>query len=271
MKWIKGNAFGFLKMLTQIIQRFRGKIIDLWVDNAPWHRGKLVDFLSEEADVVVRFQGGANAGHTVHIKNKKYILHLIPGGILRPNVQCVIGNGVVFDPHAFFEEIDFLKENDISIENRLFLSDRAHVIFPYHKIIDRYREHKLNEQKIGTTGRGIGPCYVDKFNRCGIRVIDLFDDDALYQKLNENIAEKNKIIENEYHQKPLVFKEVYDQTKNYAEKLKSFVTDTSSWLYDAWNSGKNILLEGAQGSLLDVDFGSYPYVTSSNPSCGGAI
>jgi adenylosuccinate synthase len=234
-------------------------------------KGKLVDSLSSQVDIVARYQGGANAGHTVHIGDNKYILHLIPGGILRPGIICVIGNGVVFDPAAFFEEIDFLAKNEISADGRLFISNRAHVVFPYHKKFDQVKEDNLQAKKIGTTGRGIGPAYVDKFNRCGIRITDLYDNESLKEKLKENIENINHILIKEYHQNPFIFEEEYDKIRRYAEKLEPFVKDTILVLNQAWHEGKNILLEGAQGSLLDIDFGSYPYVTSSNPTTGGAI
>jgi adenylosuccinate synthase len=233
-------------------------------------KGKLVDVLSENADIVVRYQGGANAGHTVYIDEKKYILHLIPGGILRESVKCVIGNGVVFDPVAFSEEVDFLRENDIQIDNRLLISDRAHVIFPYHKIIDQMKEETLKKKKIGTTGRGIGPAYVDKFNRSGIRVSDLFDKSLLKAKVEDNLYNlNNELKKNE--QPPIKAGELLKEISKHTEQLKEFVADTSRYLYDSWKNGLSIILEGAQGCLLDVDFGSYPYVTSSNPTSGGAI
>jgi adenylosuccinate synthase len=234
-------------------------------------KGKLVDNLSSQVDIVARYQGGANAGHTVHIGENKYILHLIPGGILRPGIMCLIGNGVVFDPAAFFDEIDFLAKNEISADGRLFISDRAHVVFPYHKKFDQVKEDNLQTKKIGTTGRGIGPAYVDKFNRCGIRITDLYDNESLEEKLTENIENINSILIKKYNQKPFVFEEEYDHIKRYAEKLEPFVKDTILILNQAWREGKNVLLEGAQGSLLDIDFGSYPYVTSSNPTTGGAV
>jgi len=234
-------------------------------------KGKLVDSLSENVDIVARYQGGANAGHTVHIKNKKFVLHLIPGGILRPHVVSVIGNGVVFDPEAFFEEVKILKEQNIFVSERLFISDRAHVIFPYHKLIDRLSDKHLKNNKIGTTGRGIGPAYVDKFNRSGIRLIDLYNPDHLKSRLRKNINQANKLLIEVYHEKPLVFETEWETAQKNAERLHPFIKDTTSFLIDAWKDGKSILLEGAQGSLLDVDFGSYPYVTSSNPSIGGAV
>ncbi len=234
-------------------------------------KGKLVDILSENVDVVARYQGGANAGHTVFFDEKKYILHLIPGGILRPDVQCVIGNGVVFDPAAFFEEVDFLAENGINIDNRLMISDRAHVIFPYHKILDQLREEALKIKKIGTTGRGIGPAYVDKFNRSGIRLIDLFDRSSLKDKLHDNLSVINKELKENFNKPAIKLSAVLREISDYAKKLEPFVSDTSAYLYDSWKKGASIILEGAQGCLLDIDFGSYPYVTSSNPTSGGAI
>ncbi len=234
-------------------------------------KGKLVDVLSENVDIVARYQGGANAGHTVYIDEKKYILHLIPGGILRENTTCIIGNGVVFDPIAFFEELDFLKDNSISTQGRLFVSDRAHVIFPYHKLIDQLKEESLNKKKIGTTGRGIGPAYVDKFNRSGIRITDLFDRVLLKEKIENNLEIINRDLKEIYKKSTVKSGEILKQINGYVEKLTPFVKNTSKYLYDSWKNGVSIILEGAQGCLLDVDFGSYPYVTSSNPTCGGAI
>jgi adenylosuccinate synthase len=234
-------------------------------------KGKLVDFLSQHVDYVVRYQGGANAGHTVYLKEKKYVFHLIPGGILRPGVISIIGNGVVFDPPAFFQETELLQQNGIEIKNRLYISDRVHVIFPYHKLLDQLREQELHSKKLGTTGRGIGPAYVDKYDRCGIRLVDLYDPGLLSEKLHENLELKNKILVDMYRQSPLNFQEIFDTMCRFADQLRNFVADTSLMLFAAWKQGRNILLEGAQGSLLDVDFGSYPYVTSSHPTAGGAI
>ena len=234
-------------------------------------KGKLVDVLSENVDIVARYQGGANAGHTVYIDEKKYILHLIPGGILREDTTCIIGNGVVFDPLAFFEELEFLRDNSISTEDRLFLSDRAHVIFPYHRIIDQLKEESLNKKKIGTTGRGIGPAYVDKYNRNGIRIIDLFDKGLLKEKIDNNLDTINRELKNTYRQPTIKSGEILKQINSYIDKLAPYVKNTSKFLYDSWREGASIILEGAQGCLLDIDFGSYPFVTSSNPTSGGAI
>jgi adenylosuccinate synthase len=234
-------------------------------------KGKLIDYLSEEANVVARYQGGANAGHTVYVGEKKYVLHLVPGGILRPNVTCIIGNGVVVDPLSFFEEIDFLAKNKIYVNGRLFISDRAHIIFPYHKMLDRVQESALKSNKIGTTGRGIGPSYGDKYSRCGIRMIDLFDRQFFKARLQEVIENKNKILVECYHQKPVSYQEIYNKIKMDIDALEPFVADTSLKLYNYYVQGDSILLEGAQGCLLDIDFGSYPFVTSSNPTIGGCI
>jgi adenylosuccinate synthase len=234
-------------------------------------KGKLVDYLSENVRIVARYQGGANAGHTVIIGEKQYILHLVPGGILRPDVTCIIGNGVVFDPAAFFDEIAFLAENNIYVDKRLFISDRAHVIFPYHKMLDQAQENALKSNKIGTTGRGIGPAYVDKYSRCGIRVNDLFDRQFLKERLQEVLEHKNKILIDTYKAESLPFNKLLDEINEYKNKLEAYVTDTSLILYNSWKNKESILLEGAQGCLLDIDFGSYPFVTSSNPTIGGCI
>ena len=234
-------------------------------------KGKLVDYLSENAGIVARYQGGANAGHTVHVGSKKYVLHLIPGGILHPAVTCIIGNGVVVDPEAFFEEVDFLGSHGISVQDRVFISERAHVIFPYHKMIDQASEQMLDTRKIGTTGKGIGPAYVDKFHRSGIRLIDLYHDQRLQKILKENVEIKSRYLVDTFGQPPLDYKKILADTREFAGRLSPFVADTSEMLFHAWRAGREILLEGAQGCLLDVDFGSYPYVTSSNPTSGGSV
>ena len=231
-------------------------------------KGKIVDILSEKFDIVARYQGGANAGHTVEIGDKKYILHLIPSGILRENVSCVIGNGVVIDPNALLEEIKLLEENNISVKGRLFISHNAHLIMPYHKLLDSISER--GEKKIGTTGRGIGPCYVDKFARKGIRIVDLLREDSLRKKIRENLEEKNTLLENVYNHKGLDVEVIINEYIQFDKAIDSYVTDVPSMLNNAIVEGKNILLEGAQGALLDVDHGTYPYVTSSSPTSGGA-
>ena len=233
-------------------------------------KGKIIDVLSRRADIIVRFQGGNNAGHTVVVGNQKFILHLIPSGILHKGKVCVIGNGVVIDPQALLEEIASLKKRGVEINNNLKVSDRAHLIFPYHKIIDRLRESKKKGRKIGTTGRGIGPCYADKINRCGIRLGDLLNRDVFREKLKLTLAEKNEIFRRIYHDRGFSFKEIYQQYLAYAKEIKKYVFDCTQFLNNAIEKRKNILFEGAQGTALDVDFGTYPYVTSSSATAGGA-
>ena len=233
-------------------------------------KGKIVDAVAADSELVIRYQGGANAGHTVYINDKKYVLHLLPSGILTPGIQCFLGNGMVIDPDAFFEELEFLDKNEIDYKNRIFISDRAHIIFPYHKLIDQQSEKKLDSNKIGTTGRGIGPAYVDKFDRKGIRVAELFNENVLENRLKKNVDYFNKILVEQYYQQPVQFEEILNNTRNVANKIKPYITDSSKLLYDAWKNNKSLLLEGAQGSLLDIDFGTYPFVTSSNPVSGGA-
>lgn len=233
-------------------------------------KGKIVDILSEDMDIVARYQGGANAGHTVKIKGKKYILHLIPSGILHPNVLCVIGNGVVVDPVALMEEIQLLEKEGISVKGRLFISHKAHLIMPYHKMLDIAAEEAKGKDKIGTTGRGIGPAYVDKFSRKGIRIVDLLDRNLFEKKLRDNLAEKNAILEKIYGKNPLDVEKIITEYMEYDKLMDPYIKDISVLLNKAIAEGKNILLEGAQGTLLDVDHGTYPYVTSSNPVAGGA-
>ncbi|MDP1993921.1 MAG: adenylosuccinate synthase, partial [Ignavibacteria bacterium] len=231
-------------------------------------KGKIVDLLSNSYEIVVRYQGGANAGHTVEIDDKKYILHLIPSGILRDNVICVIGNGVVIDPIALLDEIDFLEKQNISVKGRLFISQNAHLIMPYHKLLDSISESGKN--KIGTTGRGIGPCYIDKYARKGIKINDLLHPKVLERKIRENIAEKNLLLKNIYHHEELKVDEIIKSYLEFDEKIDQYIKDVPSFLNQAIKEGKSILLEGAQGALLDVDFGTYPFVTSSHPTSGGA-
>jgi adenylosuccinate synthase len=231
-------------------------------------KGKIVDILSEKFDIVARYQGGANAGHTVEIGEKQYILHLIPSGILRAGVKCVIGNGVVIDPQALLDEIKILEDNGIKVEGRLFISHNAHLIMPYHKLLDSISESGKN--KIGTTGRGIGPCYIDKFDRKGIRIVDLLNRDVLEKKLRKNVEEKNILLKKLYDDKGFDIDDIIKEYISFDEAIDSYVTDVPLMLNDAIKEGKNILLEGAQGTLLDVDHGTYPFVTSSNPTSGGA-
>jgi len=235
-------------------------------------KGKITDLLSEEADIIVRYQGGCNAGHTVVKGNEQYIFHLIPSGILHQGVKCLIGNGVVIDPQSLLQEIESLKKKNIEIDDNLFIDFKAHVVFPYHKTLDEIKETKRGKDKIGTTKRGIGPAYVDKIARTGIRMIDLIDEKSLPKKLENNLNEKDTIFEKLYRLK-ISNQEKKDILKKYIEYgqlLKKYVTDVSLYLNQAINEDKKILFEGAQGTLLDVDHGTFPYVTSSNPIAGGA-
>ena len=233
-------------------------------------KGKIIDVLTEDFDFVVRYQGGANAGHTVIVSGKKFVMHLIPSGILHDNKCCVIGNGVVVDPEQLLMEIDELKSAGAQVSGGLFISDRAHVVFPYHKLIDKVTEERKGKAKIGTTGRGIGPCYADKMSRNGIRVGELYDNDFFKERLKQNIEEKNELLVNLFGTDSLSYKDIYEQYMLFAEKIKPYVCDTIELINDAAKNNKKILFEGAQGSLLDVDFGTYPYATSSNATVCGA-
>jgi len=230
-------------------------------------KGKIVDVLTLKADLVARYQGGNNAGHTVVIDNEKYVLHLIPSGILHKGTKCAIGNGVVIDPLALLGEIDELRSRNIDIDNNLCISQNAHIIMPYHGAIEREQE---KSKKIGTTGRGIGPSYTDKIARNGIRVIDLLRPDLFREKLRVNLSVFNYLLVNLYKADPLSEDKIFDEYMGYAKQLGKFVTDVSLLINREIEAGKNILLEGAQGTLLDIDHGTYPYVTSSNTIAGGA-
>lgn len=232
-------------------------------------KGKITDLLSKSADVVVRYQGGVNAGHTVVVNDRTFKLHLIPSGILYPSTECIIGSGTVIDPKVLIEELDQLEQLQVSTAN-LMISQTAHVTMPYHRLIDVASEEKRGNQKIGTTGRGIGPTYADKSERTGIRVLDLMDPDGLRDRLTWSIEYKNAILEKLYELPPLDPVEVIEQYLQYADRLRPHVVDASLKIYDAIQQRRNILFEGAQGTLLDLDHGTYPYVTSSNPVAGGA-
>jgi adenylosuccinate synthase len=232
-------------------------------------KGKATDLLGDRVDYVVRYQGGNNAGHTVVIGDQKYALHLLPSGILSPNVIPVIGNGVVIDPAVLLTEIKGLNERGIDT-SKLKISTNAHLITPYHRTIDKVSERFLGKSKIGTTGRGIGPAYADKINRIGIRVQDLFDPSILKQKIEAALHDKNQILIKVFNRKGITVDEVFDEYLAYAQILKPYVVDTALLLDQALKAGKNVLLEGSQGTLLDVDHGTYPFVTSSNPTAGGA-
>ena len=231
-------------------------------------KGKIVDILSERFDIVARYQGGANAGHTIVIEDNKFILHLIPSGILRDEIKCVIGNGVVIDPQALLDEIVFLQKHGFKFEDRLFISQNAHIIMPYHKVIDSINES--GENKVGSTGRGIGPCYIDKFDRKGIRIVDLLDKVELEKKIRRHVAEKNQIIKNIYNKEELDVEVILKEYLSFGNLIAQYITDVPIFLNNAINDGKSILMEGAQGALLDVDHGTYPFVTSSSPTSGGA-
>ena len=233
-------------------------------------KGKVIDILTEDVQNIVRYQGGNNAGHTVVIGDSKYVLHLIPSGILHEGKTCVIGHGVVVDPQALIEEIEMLKEQGISCDGRLKISDKAHIIFPYHQKLDELREARRIEGKIGTTKRGIGPCYGDKVSRTGIRMADLYDKEYFRERLEINIEEKNTVFKDLYGFEGFSADEVFEEYIGYAEKLKSYVCDTMHMLNIAFKNNEKILFEGAQGTFLDVDYGTYPYVTSSNSTAGGA-
>ncbi len=232
-------------------------------------KGKLIDIFSEKVDCIVRYQGGSNAGHTVVVDDKEYIFHLIPSGILHKGKVCYIGNGVVVDPAVLIEEIEGLARAGISIGGRLKISSLAHVIMPYHKILDKLREIKMTH-RIGTTGRGIGPCYADKINRCGIRIIDLLNPRVFREKLKDNLKEKNEIFRKVYNHSGYSFENTYRQYLAYGKRLSKYICNTTSCLNRAIADKKDILFEGAQGTFLDIDFGTYPFVTSSSTISGGA-
>jgi adenylosuccinate synthase len=233
-------------------------------------KGKMTDFFAEKADIVVRFQGGNNAGHTVEVGDYQYKLHLIPSGILYEDKLNVLGNGVVIDPKAFFEEINCLEGMGIKVTpEKLIVSDRAHVVMPYHKLLDSLKESSRGNKDIGTTQKGIGPCYTDKIERGGIRICDLLNPQVFKEKLEENIKNKNEILTDIYNEDTLNFDKIYTEYTEYADKLTPFVQDTSVRIFDELKAGKRVLFEGAQGMLLDIDYGTYPYVTSSNTVAGG--
>ncbi len=240
-------------------------------------KGKVVDLLAAKADIVARYQGGANAGHTIKLPDgREYVLHLIPSGIFHEECLCVIGNGVVIDPVSLREEIKMVEEAGVRVKGRLFISHNAHLIMPYHKQLDRASEAKLSrsvngQQAVGTTGRGIGPSYEDKFSRKGIRIVDLLDRASLGEKLRANISEKNELLKKFYDSDDLCdVEQIIADYEVFDQEMDAYITDTTLLLNKAVSDGKRILLEGAQAALLDIDFGTYPFVTSSNPTAGGA-
>lgn len=232
-------------------------------------KGKIVDFLAPAFDIIARYQGGHNAGHTVYLAGRKVVLHLIPSGILHSGKVCVIGNGLVFSPQAFFREMADLAALGVEMnEKRLIVSRAAQVIMPYHPLLEKISESARGQKMIGTTCRGIGPCYEDKVARWGIRVGDLLEPEVLREKIEDNLRIKNKIIE-AFGFPPLSAEEIYREYASYGERLAPFVRDVSAYLNQEIKAGRNVLFEGAQGALLDIDFGTYPYVTSSNCTAGG--
>ncbi len=232
-------------------------------------KGKIIDVLTQQADIVVRTQGGNNAGHTVFIGKQKYVLHLIPSGILRKGKTCVIGNGVVIDPVSLVEEIDGLLKMKVKVDGNLLISETAHLVLPYHRELDEQREILKGKNKIGTTKRGIGPAYGDKAARTGLRMIDLINPERFEQKLKLKIKENNEILK-AFGAKPLSFAKVHELYRRAGERLTPFVRNTVVYLHEATRRGDNILFEGAQGTFLDIDHGTYPFVTSSNTTAGGA-
>ena len=242
--------------------------MNLAVLGAQWGdegKGKIVDLLTSRFAIVARYQGGHNAGHTVYVNGTKFVLRLIPSGILHPGVVCVIGNGVVVDPQALFAEVDELIKHGVDVEDRLFVSDKAHLILPYHRDLDLLSEARRGERKIGTTSRGIGPAYEDKIGRRGIRVGDLADPKALEQNVRDNVVARNRLVQDS----PMEWQAVLQQLLEAGTRLRPLVRDVSLMLWEAMRAGQPILFEGAQGTLLDIDHGTYPYVTSSNASIGG--
>jgi adenylosuccinate synthase len=242
--------------------------MNLAVLGAQWGdegKGKIVDLLTPGFDIVARYQGGHNAGHTVYVDGTKFVLRLMPSGILHEGVTCVIGNGVVVDPQALFAEVEELARSGIDVGGRLAISDKAHLILPYHRDLDLLSEARRGERKIGTTSRGIGPAYEDKIARRGVRVGDLADPKGLEQNVRHNVTARNRLV----HDSTMDWKPVFDQLLRYGERLRPWVRDVSLMLSEAMRAGKSILFEGAQGTLLDIDHGTYPYVTSSNATVGG--
>jgi adenylosuccinate synthase len=228
-------------------------------------KGKIVDLMTPHFSIVARYQGGHNAGHTVYVAGKKFVLHLIPSGILHQGVTCIIGNGVVIDPHALFAEIEELAGLGIDVGDRLLISEKAHLILPYHRELDVLSEARRGERKIGTTSRGIGPAYEDKIGRRGIRVCDLVDTKALADEVRANVDARNQIIKDS----TLDWHAVYSELLAFGERMRRWTGDATLWLDRAIKSGKRVLFEGAQATMLDIDHGTYPYVTSSNASIGG--
>ncbi|HCG76524.1 MAG: adenylosuccinate synthase [bacterium (Candidatus Ratteibacteria) CG_4_9_14_3_um_filter_41_21] len=233
-------------------------------------KGKVIDYLARDCDIVARYQGGANAGHTVIANGKKYIFHLIPSGILYPNKICILGNGLVVDPVALLSEISGLKKRGINLNRRFFVSENAHLTLPYHKLLDQIEDKKRGKGKLGTTGRGIGTTYTDKYARLGIRIVDFLNEKTFREKLRISLKLKNYLLKKYYEEKIYNLEKISGEYQAYRKEIKKYVIDTSFYLNQAIKKGKKILAEGAQGTFLDIDFGTYPYVTASNPIAGGA-
>ncbi|MDB5051227.1 MAG: adenylosuccinate synthetase, partial [Fibrobacteres bacterium] len=233
-------------------------------------KAKIVDFLTEEADLVIRFQGGANAGHTVEVGDQKFIFHLIPAGIMHPGKQCVIGNGVVLDPLQFLNEIEEVQAKGMDMDGRLWVAENAQVVLPYHKVLDQLKEKAAGKAAIGTTGRGIGPAYYDKVNRSGIRVGDLLEEAALKIKIHAQVADRNELIQKMFGAEPLSAEKIFEEYREYGRRLAPYVADTVALINSALKQGKRLIFEGAQGTVLDVDHGTYPFVTSSNTVAAAA-
>ena len=234
-------------------------------------KGKVVDLYAEDADVIVRFQGGNNAGHTLVVKGEQTILHLIPSGILHNNKTCIVGNGVVVDPKVLIQEIDDLKSRNLfPVNTKFFVSESAHIIMPYHRRLDIARESRKGGKRLGTTGRGIGPCYEDKVARVGIKLCDLLDDETFREKLKRNVEEKDFFMTKYFHEEPVDEQAIYNEYREYADRLRQYAANTSLIINREMEKEKNILFEGAQGSHLDIDHGTFPFVTSSNTVAGSA-
>jgi adenylosuccinate synthase len=231
-------------------------------------KGKIVDYLASQADTIVRFQGGSNAGHTVVVNGEAYKLRLMPSGILYQGSHCIVGNGVAFDPEVMLQEMDSLKERGIDLSG-IRISNRAQVVLPYHRLIDAYIDEARGKNKVGTTHRGIGPCYVDRDNRIGIRVCDLMDEEVFAARLKDNLEIKNREIVKLYEHEPLSYEDILKEYLGYAERLRPYVCDTIALLNEEIGQGRKILFEGAQATMLDIDYGTYPYVTASHPISGG--
>src|SRR5579862_2532855 len=247
-----------------------GNIVVLGAQWGDEGKGKVVDLFSEKFSIVARYQGGHNAGHTVFIGPRKFVLKLIPSGILRPGIQAVIGNGVVIDPAALIEEMEKLEQAGIDVRKQLAISDRAHVIFPFHRIVEKMSEGRQDRVPIGTTSRGIGPCYEDKIGRRGIRIADLYEHDS-FCAMYASLAEDKQLLAQTFNiQETIDYEQIRDQYLQFAERIRPMVCDTAQFLHDAMEAGRRVLFEGAQGSMLDVDHGTYPFVTSSSATAGGA-